>query len=60
MEELIESLIKRLEIQRTECMRIIENSEDDFYNTTKNIQTGKIIAFNVCINELQQILGNQE
>jgi len=60
MEELIESLIRRLEIQRTECMRIIENSEEDSYKTTKDIQIGKIFAFNGCINELQQILDNHE
>ena len=58
-EELIDDLVKRLEIERTTCFRIIQSSIEDFYKKDEDIQTGKIIAYNFCINELQKIIETQ-
>lgn len=59
MEKLIEDLISRLEIQKAHSFRIIENlSLSD--KSLECIHTGKIFAFNLCVDELQRIIEYQK
>jgi|GEM_PF-1496423 len=58
MEKLIEDLISRLESEKTQSLRTIENlSFDD--KSLECIHTGKIFAFDYCIDKLQGLLEYQ-
>ena len=59
MEKLIENLVMRLEIERTQCFRAIENMSFKDSASTEDIQTGKIMAYDFCINELVELLESQ-
>ncbi|MEI8085266.1 MAG: hypothetical protein WCG93_03505 [Paludibacter sp.] len=60
MKKLIDSLIMRLEIERTQCFRAIENMSFKDSASTEDIQTGKIMAYDFCINELVSLLENEK
>lgn len=58
MEKLIEELILRIEIERAQSFREIDNNGEDteYDKTLKSIHTGKIFAFDYCVKELKRIL----
>jgi len=59
MENLIEDLISRIEIEKAQSFRFIENSSSSD-KSLENIHTGKIFAFDYCTKELRRLLEYQK
>jgi hypothetical protein len=59
MEKLIEDLMLRLEKEKAQSFRVIENlsSED---KSLECIHKGKIFAFSYCVNELERMIEYQK
>ena len=56
MEKLIEDLISRLEIEKNESYKLIEKLPANNDKLLDGIYSGKILAFDYCIEELQRII----
>jgi len=55
MENLIEDLISRIEIEKAHSFRFIENSPLND-KSIEYIHTGKIFAYDFCTNELRRLI----
>ncbi len=60
MEKLVEDLIKRIEAQKQNDKNLIKEIQPNKENIQLFILTGKIIAFDLCINELYRMLDYYE
>jgi hypothetical protein len=60
MEKLIEDLISRLEIERTQSFRAIDNLSYGDDKSLEYIHSGKIFAFDFCLNELERLMSYQK
>ncbi|HEY5592123.1 MAG TPA: hypothetical protein VIK55_14045 [Paludibacter sp.] len=58
MENLIEDLISRIEIEKAHSFRVIENSPLND-KSLEYVHTGKIFAYDFCTNELRRLLDYQ-
>jgi transcription initiation factor IIE alpha subunit len=56
MENLIEDLIKRLEQKSKEIETQIEINKKEYNDTIILFLAGKIVSFNMCIDELTRLL----
>jgi len=52
MKNSIEELISRLEMERTQCFRLMDNLPTNNDKSQEFILVGKVLAFNFCIEEL--------
>jgi len=56
MKYLIEELVKRLELQKKKDAQQVNDFKDKDNKTLVLLNAGKIIAFDLCINELKRML----
>jgi len=52
MKNSIEELISSLEMERTQCFRLMDNLSTNDDKSQEFILVGKILAYNFCIEEL--------
>lgn len=52
MKNSIEELISSLEMERTQCFRLMDNLSTNNDKSQEFILVGKILAYNFCIEEL--------
>lgn len=56
MEKELKNLILELELQKLKSLRAIDNLEFGENNSQELINTGKILAYDYCILELQKLV----
>jgi len=56
MKNSIEELISRLEMERTQCFKLIDDLSTNNDKPQEFILVGKILGYNFCIEELEHLL----